>query len=62
MINNIILGLVLGILALFGLRGVLPDIFAGAQWPVLIALAVAGSAGYIIGRFASRHDETHSHQ
>jgi hypothetical protein len=54
MSNNVVLGFVLAVLVLFGLRGVLPEVFATVHLPMLIALAVAAIAGYVIGRYTSR--------
>ena len=54
--NNIILGFVLSILVLFGLRGVLPEIFDSVKLSVLIAFAIAGIGGYMIGRYSSRRE------
>jgi hypothetical protein len=54
MSNNIVLGLVLGILVLFGMRGVLPDIFISVQPFIVLALVSAGIGGFFIGRYASR--------
>ena len=58
MSNNIVLGIVLSVLVLFGLRGVLPELFASIHLSVLIAFAIAGVAGFLIGRFSRR--ESHS--
>jgi hypothetical protein len=52
--NNIVLAFVLGVLVLFGLRGVLPEIFESVKLPVLLAFTIAGIGGYAIGKFSSR--------
>lgn len=56
MSNNIVLGLVVGVLVLFGLRGVLPEIFESVQMPALIAFISIGIAGFLAGRFAPRRE------
>ncbi len=46
--------MVLGALAWFGLRGVIPDIAAAGYLPVLLSAAGLGIVGYAIGSFVYR--------
>ena len=57
-LDDIVKGLVLGVLLLFGLRGVLPNIVANGQLPDLIAFGITSSLGYAIGRYASHCEPT----
>ena len=50
--DNIAKGLVLGGLALFGLRGILPDIAASAQFTTWLASGAAVVLGFAIGQYA----------
>jgi len=55
-VDDVVTGLAFGVLAIFGLRGVLPNIAATGQLTDLIAVGVTASIGYAIGRYASRRE------
>jgi hypothetical protein len=64
-LNNIVRGAVLGVLLLFGLRGVLPNIVAAGDLPLLFLAGAAAILGFAIGpsayhayRCASRCEPT----
>jgi hypothetical protein len=52
--DNLVRTLVLAGLALFGLRGVLPDIAGIEQLPLLLASGAAATLVFGIGRYAYR--------
>lgn len=51
--DNIVKILILEVIALFGLRGILPDVVATGQTPLLLAAGVAVIAGFMIGQAAT---------
>ena len=51
-IDNIVLGVVFGALAMFGLRGVLPDAIAAGNLPLLFSAGATVIAGFMIGPHA----------
>jgi len=51
-IDNIVLGVVFGALAMFGLRGVLPDAIAAGNLPLLFSAGATVIAGFMIGPYA----------
>ena len=52
--DNIAKGLVLAGLALFGLRGILPDIAGSAQLTTWLASGAAVIMGFAIGQYANK--------
>ena len=57
-IDNIVKVLIVEMLALFGLRGVLPAIVADGYMPVLLASGIAIILGYSIGQFTYQCEPT----
>lgn len=51
-VDNIARGVVIGALVMFGLRGVLPDIIAAGNLPLLLAAGAAAILGFAIGPYA----------
>ncbi|MHB8845029.1 MAG: hypothetical protein ACYC7L_09825 [Nitrospirota bacterium] len=51
-IDNIVRGVVLGALVMFGLRGILPDIIAAGYLPLLFSAGAAVILGFAVGPYA----------